>query len=66
MSPIFKSITTSDELGSPSNSDNLVAPGSNLVCVNFLMLRTEFALSVDTVPLDRSNTTLALALVLTV
>jgi hypothetical protein len=30
ISPKFKSITTSEELGSPSNSESLVAPGSNL------------------------------------
>ena len=66
MSPIFKSITTSEELGSPSNSDNLDAPGSNLACENFFMFRTELDFNVETVPLERSKTNLASSPVVTV
>ena len=62
---MFKSIITSEELGSPSNSDNFVAPGSNFDWVNFLIFNVESDLSVETVPLE-SKTTFALAPVLTV
>jgi hypothetical protein len=66
MSPMLRSMRTSDELGSPSSSESFALPGSNLACVNFLIFRTDSDLRVETVPFERSSTTLALAPVLTV
>ena len=66
ISPISRSIRVSEELGSPSNSESFVAPGSNLAWVNFLILRAESALIVVTVPFDKSKMILDAGPVLTV
>lgn len=66
ISPISRSIRVSEELGSPSNSESFVAPGSNLAWVNFLILRAESALTVVTVPFDKSKMILDAGPVLTV
>ena len=66
MSPISKSISVLEELGSPFISLSFFLEGSNFSCVNSLILTVEFSLIVETVPFDIKRMTFPSAPVLTV
>ena len=66
ISPISKSITVSEALGSPFNSESFLLFGSNFSCLNFLKFNDEFGLIVETVPFDIRRITFPVGPVFTV